>query len=116
MTLKLIESTVNLAVIQLLRAFANRLKQKRFRVELRIDAEQVKDDSWRRTVVTGTDNVTVAKEEDELALVVVVECCEGIDCLAKRLLALSVTGDLTDDKLVQGLGVALSRELKGSKD
>ena len=76
MAFELIQTRVDLAVIELLRAFTNGLVQKRFRIELRVHTEDVKHDTRRRAVVSSTNDVTVANDEDEFALVVVVQCSQ----------------------------------------
>jgi len=79
MTLKLVQSRVDLSVIELSRPFANRFEQQRLRIEFGIDPENVENDTRRRPVVTATDNVAVADDEDQLSLVVIVEGSERID-------------------------------------
>ena len=79
MTLKLVQSRVDLSVIELSRPFANRFEQQRLRIEFGIDPENIENDTRRRPVVTATDNVAVADDEDQLSLVVIVEGSERID-------------------------------------
>ena len=116
MTLKLIETGVNFTVVDLPRAFTDRLEQKRLRIELGINTEDIKDDTRSCAIVTGTNDVSVTDEEHKLSLIIVVESGKRIDRTTQGLFTLSVTGNLTDDEFVQHFGITLRGELERSKD
>lgn len=116
MALELIQTGVNLPVVQLLRTLTNRLEQERLRIKLRVDTENIQDNARRGTVVTATDNIAVADDEDELSLVVVVQIGERVDGTPERIFAFSITGNLAQDELVEHLGIALATQLQRSQD
>ena len=111
MALELIQSRVHLAVVQLLRAFTNRLEQQRLGVQLRVDTKDIQNDSRGCTIVTTTDDVSVTDNEDELPFVVVLESRERVDRTPKGVFTLSVTRHLAKDKLVLHFRTPLAREL-----
>ena len=73
MSFEFIQTGVNLAIIQRLGTLTNRLEQQRLRVQLRIHSEDVEDDSGRGPIVAGSDDVTITNDEQQFALVIVVE-------------------------------------------
>lgn len=116
MTLKLIQPRVHLSVIELLGSLPDGFKQKRLRIQLGVDSEDVEHDPRRRAVVPASNDVAVAEDEHELPLVVVLERGERVERPAERLLAFGVAGDLADDKLVLKLRRAFRRELESGED
>ena len=116
MTFELVQPRVNLPVVDLLRAFTNGLEHQGFRVQLRVDTEDVKNNTRSRTVVAASDNVTVADDEEKLPLVVVVQRGQRVDRATQGLLAFRVTRDLAEHELVQHLRIAFGRELQGGQD
>lgn len=116
MTLKLVQTRVDLAVVELTRTLANGLVQKRLRIKLRVHTKNIEDDARRCAVVTCTDDVTVADDKDQLPLVIVVQRSEGVDGTPERLFAFGVARDLAQHEFVQHLGVPFRGELKGSQD
>ncbi|KAI3482061.1 hypothetical protein L1887_55325 [Cichorium endivia] len=109
---ELVETRVDLGVVELLGTFGDGLEHERLGVDLGIDAEDVEHDTWRGTVVAAADDHAVADEEEELALVVVLEAGERVDGLAQLFFGFGVAGHLADDKLVLLLGRALGAELE----
>jgi len=73
MPLKLIQPTIHLSIIQRLRPLTHTLKQQRLRIHFRIHTQNIQHDPRRRTVVPTSNDVPIADDKDELALVVVVE-------------------------------------------
>ena len=73
MALKFIETGVNFTVVDLPRAFTNRLEQKGLRIKLGINTKDIKDDTRSCAIVTSTNDVSVADEEHKLSLIIVVE-------------------------------------------
>ena len=73
MTLKLIKTGVDFTVVDLPRAFTDRLEQKGLRIELGINTKDTKDDTRSCAIVTSTNGVYVANEEHKLSLIIVVE-------------------------------------------
>ena len=116
MAFELIQTRVHLAIVELLRPLADGLVQEWLRIELRVDSKDVEDNTGRGAVVTSSDDVPVADDEDQLALVVVVEVRERVDGTAERVLALGITRHLANDELVLQLRLTLARELKRSQD
>jgi hypothetical protein len=53
-----------------------------------------------RAVIPTADDVTIADDEEQFLLVIVVQRCQGIDCPPQRILALRVARDLAKDELV----------------
>lgn len=76
-----VESSVDLPHVVLLLTFSEREEAERFRIEVGIDSEDVEDDSRRGSVVSGSDDHSVAEDDDELPLVVVLESSQRVDGL-----------------------------------
>jgi hypothetical protein len=98
---KFVETGINLAVVQLLGAFANRFKQKWFRINLWINTENIQHNPRGGTVVPTTNDITVADDEHEFAFVIVVESGQRIDRTPQRVFTLGVAGYLTYDEFVK---------------
>ena len=75
MTFKLVEARINLAIIELLGAFADRFEQERLGIKLWIDTKNIQNNARRSTVIPTTDDVAVTNDEQEFALVVVIKRC-----------------------------------------
>ena len=116
MSLEFVEAGINFAVVESLCALADRLEEQRLRVELRINAQDVENDTRSRAIVATTDDVAIADDEDELALVIVVQSRQRVDRTTEGLLAFGITRDLAEHELVQHLGVPLRRQLESSQD
>ena len=116
MTFELVETGVDLAVVESLHTLSNRLHPERLRIQLRVDAKDVEDDAGCGAVVASTNNVTVADDEDELSLIVIVESRKRIDRTPQRLLAFGVTRNLTENELVEHFGITLAAELESGQD
>lgn len=116
MALELIQPRVDLAVIQSLATLTNTPKQQRLRVDIRIHTENIENDPRSRTVVPTTDDVSIADNEDELPLIIIVERRERVDRTTKRIFAFGIARDLAQNELVLQFGIALRAKLKGSKD
>jgi hypothetical protein len=112
----LIQPRIDLSIIQLLAPFANTLEEQWLRVQRRIHPKDVEDDPGCRSIITRTDDIAVANDKDELALVVIVENRERVDRPLEGFLAFGITGNLANDELVEYLGVAFMTELKRSQD
>ena len=71
---KLVQSRINFGVIELIDSFSDGLKRKRRRINLWIAAKNVQNDfvSWDTSIPASSD-CTVANDEQEFLLVVVVE-------------------------------------------
>lgn len=111
MTLELIESRVDLAVVERLGAFADRLEKKWFRIQLRVDAEDVQHDTGGCAIISATNDIPVADDEDQLTLVVILEGCEGVDRSSERVFTFCVTRDLTQNEFVLQFRLTLASEL-----
>ena len=116
MTFKLVETRVDFSVVELLGSLSDGLEQQRLWVQLRVDSEDVEDDSRGRSIVSTSDDVSVAENEHELPLVVVLESRERVERPSKGFLSLGVAGDLADDELVLELGSSFRGELKSGED
>ena len=116
MAFELIQTRVHLAIVELLRPLADGLVQEWLRIELRVDSKDVEDNTGRGAVVTSSDDVPVAYDEDKLPLVVVVQRGQRVDRATQGLLAFRVTRDLAEHELVQHLRIAFGRELQGGQD
>ena len=112
MSLEFVEAGINFAVVESLCALADRLEKQRLRVELRINAQDVENDTRSRAIVATTDDVAIADDEDELALVVVLKASERVDRAPERFFALRVTRYLAQDELVLQLRILLATELQ----
>lgn len=116
MTLKFIQSRIDLAIVQCPISLTNTLEQQRLRVQLGVDSKNVQHDSRSGTIISTTDDVAIADDEDELALVVIIERSKRVDSPTERVLAFGVAWHLTKHKLVLKLRCALASELKSSQD
>ena len=116
MPLEFVQTRIYLPIIQRLTALTDTLEQERLRVDVRIHTENVEHDPWGRTIITRTDDVPVTDDENELALIVVVEGGEGVDSTPERVFAFGVTGDLGQDELVLEFRGGLRSELQGGED
>ena len=116
MALEFVEAGIYFAVVEGLCALADRLEEQRLRVELRINAQDVENDTRSRAIVATTDDVAIADDEDELALVVVLEASERVDRAPERFFALRVTRDLAQDELILQLRILLATELQRRQD
>ena len=104
MTLELVQSRVNLAVVESFGAFADRLEEQRLRIELGVNTKNVGDDTGSRPIVAATCDITVTDDEDKLPLVIVIQGCKGVDSSTERILPLRVTWHLADNELVLQFG------------
>jgi hypothetical protein len=116
MPLELIKTRIDLAIIQRLRSFTHTLEQQGLHVEVGIHTENIENNPRRRPVVSATDDVTIADDENELALVVVVESSERVDSTSERVFAFGVARNLAEDELVLQFGRPLRTKLEGSQD
>ena len=116
MALEFVEAGIYFAVVESLCALADRLEEQRLRVELRINAQDVENDTRSRAIVATADDVAIADDEDELALVVVLKASERVDRAPERFFALRVTRDLAQDELVLQLRILLATELQRRQD
>lgn len=73
MTLKLIQPRIDLRIIHLLAPLSNTLEQQRLRVQFRIHPNDIKHDPGRGSIVSRTDDVPIADDEDEFPFVVILE-------------------------------------------
>lgn len=116
MAFKLVQARIDFPVIQRLGTLTNRFEQQRLRVELRVNAENVQNNSGRRTIVTTTDDIAIANDENQLAFVIIIESSKRINRAAQRVLSFCVTRHLTQDELVLKFRVAFTTELQRSND
>jgi hypothetical protein len=79
-SLELVETRVDLAIIQCLGAFTDRFEQDRFRVEFRVDTKDVQHDSRSGSVITTTDYIAITNDEEQLPFVIIVEGRKRINC------------------------------------
>ena len=96
----LIQAREDLAHVVLLGALAERDEAERLGIVVGIRTEDIEHDARCWPIVTGTDNHTVADNDKELALVIVLRLSEGVDRLLERSVTFRITRDLTDDELV----------------
>ena len=75
-TINLIQSTPNLSIIQLLRALSYRFEHERIRIDSLIYSKDVEDNARCRSIVTTSNDHSVANDEEKLSFVVVGESCE----------------------------------------
>ncbi|KAI6776066.1 hypothetical protein HG530_000011 [Fusarium avenaceum] len=113
---KLVKAGVNLAVIKLLTAGANRFEGEGRRINLGVNSKNIENDLGRGTIVTLTNDDTITNNANKLALVIVLESCQRVQSVSKRVLALSVDGNLANDKFVLRGRASLGAELKSSKE
>lgn len=78
-TFELVETGIDFTVVQLPGTLTDRLEQKRLGIQFGVDTENVKDDPGSCAIVASTDDVSVANEEHELSLVIIIESGEGVD-------------------------------------
>lgn len=116
MSLKFIQTRVNLAIVESASTFSDRLEHQRLWIERRINTKDIEHNTGCGAVVPASSNVPVTDEEDKLTLVVIIERCKGVDGATKRLLSFSIARYLTENKLVLQFWVALGTELEGGKD
>jgi hypothetical protein len=100
MSLELVKSGVDFSVVELPRAFTDRLEQQGLGIELGVDTENVQHNSRGRAIVSASDDISVANDKDQLALVVVVQGCKGVDRPPERFLSLGVAWHLTKNEFV----------------
>ena len=100
----------------LLLTFSEREEAERFRIEVGIDSEDVENDSRRRSVVSGSDDHSVAEDDDEFPLVVVLESSQRVDGLLERILSFGVAGNLADEELVVILRRSMRSEVESSEE
>ena len=100
MSLELVKTRIDLAIIQSLGTLADTLEQKGLDVKVRIHTKDIKNNPRRRPVISATDNVPIADDENEFALIVIVESSERVDGTSERVFAFSVTRNLAQHKLV----------------
>jgi len=115
-SLKLVETRIHLSIIDRARTFPDGLEKQGLWIEFGIHTKDIKDDSGRWLFVTATDDQTIADNEKKFPLVVIVESGEGVDGTPQGIFAFRIARNLTDDKLVQHLGVPLGSKLQRSKD
>jgi len=116
MTLKLVQSRVDLTIVELLRALANRFEHQRFRISCGINAKDIENDGRCRPFITTANDVPITNDENKLPLVVTVQTSKGVNCATKRVLSFCATRNLVQYEFIQQLGEALGIELKRSKD
>ena len=116
MSLEFVEAGIDFAVVESLCTLADRLEEQRLWVKLRVDAQDVEDDARSCAIVATTNDVAIADDEDELALVVVLKASERVDRAPERFFALRVTRDLAQDELVLQLRILLATELQRRQD
>lgn len=102
MTGTFVQSSVDLPHIVLLLAFSKRKETETLWVEIGVDSKDVQNNSGGASIVSCSDNVSIADDGDKLSLVVVLELGKRVDRLSKGRFALCVTRDLADDELVLG--------------
>ncbi|KAL0769411.1 hypothetical protein CaCOL14_008719 [Colletotrichum acutatum] len=115
-TLDFVQTRVDLAHVVLLLTFTERLEAEGFGVDGIGNTQNVEHDARRRLVVALTDNHTVADNDEELALIVVMHAGDGINGTAKSLLVFGVGGNLAHDKLVEVLRHVLATELERGQE
>ena len=111
MPLELIQTRINFAVVELLRAFTNRLEEQWLRVKLWVYTKDIQNNSGSRAIISTADDITVANDEHELSFVVVVEGGEGIDRATERIFTFGVTWYLAEDEFVEQFGCTLGVKL-----
>lgn len=116
MSLKFIQSRVNLAIVESASTFSDRLEHQRLWVERRVNTKDIEHNTGCGAVVPASSNVPVTDEEDKLTLVVIIERCKGVDGATKRLLSFSIARYLTKNELVLKFWITLGTELEGRKD
>lgn len=116
MPLMLIQARIHLRIIQLPTPLADTLEQQRLRIELRINPKNIQDDPRGRPIIARPNNISVADDEDKLALVVVVEDGERVDCAFEGFFAFGIAWDLADDEFVEEFWLSLRAELQGGED
>ena len=94
MSLEFVEAGIDFAVVESLCTLADRLEEQRLWVKLRVDAQDVEDDARSCAIVATTNDVAIADDEDELALVVVLKACKRIDRASEGLLVFRIARDL----------------------
>ena len=116
MAFKFVETGINFAIVQLLGAFADRFEQKRLRIKLWINTENIQHNPRGGAVIPTTDDITVAYDKHEFAFVIVVEGGQRIDRTTQRVFTLGIAGYLTYDEFVKQLWVTFARELQSGQD
>ena len=77
-----------------------RYETQRLRIVVGIRTKDVQDDPRSRSVVAGADDVAITDDENQFALVVILELSNGIDGMARRSPSFRVTRNLANDELV----------------
>lgn len=67
----------------LFRSITDRLEAERLRVDRRIRTKNVEDDLRSRSVVSTSDDHSIANDEEQLPLVVVLESSERVQTVSK---------------------------------
>lgn len=116
-TFEFVQARVNLSIVELLRSLPDGLEHEGFRIpRCRINAKDVQHNVRRGSFVATTDDIAIADEEDQLPLIIVVQCCERVDGTAQRILAFSIARDLAEHEFVQTFGETLGPKLQRSQD
>ena len=100
MSCALIRAGVDLANVVLLGSFTEGHEIERFRIQIRISPQNIEDKARGWTIVTRTNNYSIANKEQQLAFVFILDLSEEVDDLAQGSTTFSVTRHLTDDELV----------------
>jgi hypothetical protein len=77
MALELVQARVNHSIVELPGAFADTLEHEWFRIQARIDAQNIQHNSRSGTIITRPDIISITDDEEEFPLVVILESCEG---------------------------------------
>jgi len=94
-SLELVKSGVDLSIVELPGTFTDRLEQQGLGIEFRVDAENVQNNSRGRTIVAASNDISVANDKDQLALVIIIQCCKSVNRPPERFFPLSVAWHLT---------------------
>lgn len=83
MTSSFVKTGIDLGHVVLFRTVSNREETESFGVESRVCTEDVENDLRSRSVVSGSNNVSVTDNHQEFALVVVLKFRERVDTVAE---------------------------------
>ena len=98
MTCARVQAGVDLAHVVLLCSFTEGHETERFGIQIRISPQNIKDNARGWAIVTGTNNHSIANNEELLAFVVILHLSKGV--VAQGSVTFSVTWHLTDEELV----------------
>lgn len=78
MPFELIQTRIDFAIIELPRSFADRFEKEGFWVKFGINTKKIQNNTWRGSIISTSNDISIADDEQEFTFVIVLQSCQRV--------------------------------------